>query len=90
MTHSLLAQIAAVWLIALVVLCGALFVRVRIGAVWVLLIDLVTMLVVAVLVLLAGAEEAGYYVDVALAVALLSFVGTLAAARFLGRGRLFG
>ena len=88
--HGTVVQLAAIWLIGLVVVCGALIVRTRSGAVRILLVDLVTMLLVGLLVLRAGADRAVHYIDVALVVALLSFVGTLAAARFLGRGRLFG
>lgn len=88
--HAAVAHLAAVWLLGLVLVCGAMLVRARSGAVRILLVDLVTMLLVGLLVLRAGSDRAVHYADVGLVVALLSFVGTLAAARFLGRGRLFG
>lgn len=84
-----LSQLATIWLIALVLACAVMLVRFRSGAVRILLVDLVTMLLVALLVLQAGADDVIHLLDVALLLALLSFVGTLAAARFLGRGRLF-
>lgn len=87
--HGVLSQVAAIWLIGLVLACALMLVRLRSGAVRILLVDLVTMILVALLVLQAGAEDVVHLLDVALVVALLSFVGTLAAARFLGRGRLF-
>lgn len=88
--HAAVAQLAAIWLLALVVVCGAMLVRSRTGAVRVLLVDLVTMLLVGLFVLRGGAEDVAGFVDIALVLALLSFVGTLAAARFLARGRLPG
>ena len=41
------------------------------------------------LVLYAGAEGAGVYLDAAIALALLSFISTLAAARYHDEGQPF-
>ncbi len=49
-------------------------------------LDLVTVVCVGLLALLAYLREVSYYLDAALALAALSFVATLAAARS-GRGR---
>ena len=46
--------------------------------------------VVALLALLSYYWDVGYYLDAAVAMSLLSFVATVAAARYLGSGGPFG
>jgi multicomponent Na+:H+ antiporter subunit F len=46
--------------------------------------------VVALLALLSYFWDVGYYLDAAVALSLLSFVATVAAARYLGSGGPFG
>lgn len=74
------------------VLAGALLVmilRARSLAARILALDTLTLLLVAALVLFADAQNALYYMDAALAVALLSFVATVVAARYLAEGDIF-
>jgi multicomponent Na+:H+ antiporter subunit F len=52
-------------------------------------VDMITTLLLGSIVLLAVIERQSLLVDVALAVAALSFIGTLAIARFVGEGRVF-
>ncbi|MGH3087491.1 MAG: monovalent cation/H+ antiporter complex subunit F [Rubrobacteraceae bacterium] len=52
-------------------------------------LDILGLILVALLVLFADAQGVSYYLDVALVLALLSFVATIAAARFFGGGRIF-
>jgi multicomponent Na+:H+ antiporter subunit F len=50
-------------------------------------IDLMGILVVCVLVVVAGDSGQQAFLDVAMVIALISFVGTVAYARYLERGR---
>ena len=52
-------------------------------------IDLITTLLTALIVLLAVIEEQSIFIDVALALSALSFIATLAIARFVGEGSVF-
>jgi multicomponent Na+:H+ antiporter subunit F len=54
-----------------------------------LALDLITTILLALIVLLALIEVQTLLVDVALALSALSFVSTLAIARFVGEGRVF-
>jgi multicomponent Na+:H+ antiporter subunit F len=55
----------------------------------VLALDVLVMVVIAVLTVLSYVREVSYYIDAALALALLSFVATLVAARYVTRGGPF-
>lgn len=55
----------------------------------ILALDTLSYILVALLALLAYATNSSYYLDSALVLALLSFVGTLAAARYRAEGRVF-
>lgn len=80
---------AAAVLIALLALTGWRAVRGPSIAARILAIDTAALLVIALLVLFTYWQRVPYYLDAALVLALLGFVGTLAAARFHGEGRLF-
>jgi multicomponent Na+:H+ antiporter subunit F len=53
----------------------------------VIAIDLLGVLIVCLLVALAGATAEQAFLDVAMVIALISFVGTVAYARYVERGR---
>jgi len=55
----------------------------------ILALDVLTLILVALLVLYGDANRSAYYLDAALILALLAFVGTLAAARYYGERRIF-
>ena len=55
----------------------------------ILALDTLTLVLVALLVLYGDAQREVYYLDVALILALLTFVGTLAAARYYGERKIF-
>jgi multicomponent Na+:H+ antiporter subunit F len=55
----------------------------------ILAIDTAALLVIAGLALFSYWQGVSYYLDAALVLALLAFVGTLGAARFHGEGRLY-
>ncbi|MBK8026240.1 MAG: hypothetical protein IPK19_33840 [Chloroflexi bacterium] len=52
-------------------------------------IDTITTLLIGIIALLALTAGNAQYIDVAIAVAALSFVGTLGVARFLAEGKAF-
>jgi multicomponent Na+:H+ antiporter subunit F len=55
----------------------------------VLALDVLGAIVIALLALLSYLREVSYYIDAAIALALLSFTATLAAARYVRRGGPF-
>jgi len=48
----------------------------------ILVLDLLTLILIGLLALTAGEDQRSYALDAALALALLSFIGTLAACRY--------
>ncbi len=89
MIHDLVFYCAAVWLAALALICAGLLLRAGSGASRVLALDTLVLVLIGLLTLWSASEGVSYFLDAALALALLAFVGTLAAARFHGEGRLF-
>jgi multicomponent Na+:H+ antiporter subunit F len=72
----------------LVVAAGLTFIRLSKGPTLpdrVIAIDLIGVLLVCLLVLMAGLEAQQAFLDVAMVVALISFVGTVAYARYIER-----
>lgn len=79
---DLVLDVAVVWMTLLLAAVAGMAVR-RLPAVGrMLAVDTLAMLLVGVLALLAYARAATAYLDVALVLALLASLGTLAAARF--------
>jgi multicomponent Na+:H+ antiporter subunit F len=64
-------------------------IRVSATAGRILALDMLTLILAALLVLYGDANRSAYYLDAALILALLAFVGTLAAARYHGERRIF-
>jgi multicomponent Na+:H+ antiporter subunit F len=81
---------AMVWVTLLLVAGGLALARARDMLQRVVALDLLAVLVVALLALLSYYWDVGYYLDAAVALSLLSFVATVAAARYLGSGGPFG
>jgi multicomponent Na+:H+ antiporter subunit F len=74
--------VAVVWL---AVLLGVVVIRLaRAGSIGerILALDLLTLVLIGLLAVAAGEDQRSYALDAALALALLSFVATLAAARY--------
>ena len=81
---------ALVWL---AVLLGVVVVRLslaRSATQRILALDLLTLILIGLLALAAGEDQRAYALDAALALALLSFVATLAACRYLEDREPFG
>lgn len=52
-------------------------------------VDLITTLLIGIIVLLALVERSDVFIDLAIALAAFSFVGTISIARYLSEGRVF-
>lgn len=87
--HDLVFFIAVVWIAVLIGVCVVAVVRLPRTSARILALDTLALNMVAFLVLFAGLQGSSYYLDAALILALLSFVGTVAAARYYGERRLF-
>lgn len=73
----------------MLVLGAAVLLRARDVLERIVALDLLTVICIAVLALLSYLRDVSYYLDAALALAALSFVATLAAARSYGGGGPF-
>jgi multicomponent Na+:H+ antiporter subunit F len=73
--------ICAGWATLLLVAGGLLLLRARDTLHRILALDVIVTIVVALLTLLSYVRDVSYYIDAALALALLSFTATLVAAR---------
>ncbi len=87
--HDLVFYAAVVWMTVLLFVCIAVVVRARSPMVRILALDTLTLVLVALLILYAVTNRVSYYLDAALMLALLSFMSTLAAARYRSEGKLF-
>ncbi|GGP79543.1 monovalent cation/H+ antiporter complex subunit F [Saccharothrix coeruleofusca] len=81
---------ALFWVTLLLVAGGLALIRARDVLQRVVALDLLAVIVIALLALLCFLWGQAYYFDAAVALALLSFVATVAAARYLGSGGPFG
>jgi multicomponent Na+:H+ antiporter subunit F len=80
---------ALIWLTLLLVAGGLVLLRARDVLQRIIALDLLAVLVIGVLALLSFLRDERYYFDAAIALALLSFVATVAAARYLESGGPF-
>ncbi len=87
--HEIVFYFAFVWMTVLLVVSVAAVIRLRSTAGRILALDTITLILVALLVLYAGANRSPYYMDSALVLSLLGFVATLALARYHGERRIF-
>lgn len=87
--HELVFYFAAAWMTGLLAISVAAVIKIRSTAGRILALDMLTLILVALLVLYADANRSPYYLDAALILALLAFVGTVAAARYHGQRKIF-
>ena len=80
--HTAVFYAAALWMTALLATSVILVIRAPSVLSRVLSLDMALLILVALLVLLSATLRVAYFLDAALALALLSFVTTLAAARY--------
>lgn len=81
---------ALFWVTLLLVAGGLVLVRARDVLQRIVALDLLAVIVIALLALMCYLRGQAYYFDAAVALALLSFVATVAAARYLDSGGPFG
>lgn len=86
---TIISSIAIAAIIVLMGICAILVVRADSRMTRVLALDTFTLVQVGLLALFGYLQDAIHYLDAALVLALLAFVGTLAAARYEGEGKLF-
>lgn len=86
--HQIVFTAAGIWMTVLMAMMVVFTVRAKSSAIRVQAIDTLTLVLVAVLVLFSAVTRHAYYLDAALALALVSFMGTVAAARRLAEGRI--
>lgn len=87
--HEVVFYAAAAWLTVLLAVGVVAVIRVSSTAGRILALDMLTLILAALLVLYGDAQRNPYYIDAALILALLAFVGTLAAARYYGERKIF-
>jgi multisubunit Na+/H+ antiporter MnhF subunit len=75
--------------VALFVILVVMTARAKSGLVRVLMLDALTLILVALLVIYSTTTESSYYLDGALVLALISFISVIAAARYHSERRLF-
>jgi len=80
--HEIVFQLATVWMTGLLGVMIVFLIRTRSALTRVLALDTVTLILIALLILFADANRSQYYLDAALILALLSFISTIAAARY--------
>ncbi len=87
--HEIVFYPAVFWMTVLLVVGVVAVVGISSTTGRILALDTLTLVLVALLVLYGDAQREVYYLDVALILALLAFVGTLAAARYYGERKIF-
>jgi multicomponent Na+:H+ antiporter subunit F len=87
--RPVIVGVALTWMTLLLVAGGLLLLRSRDMLQRIIVSDLLAAIVIALLALLSYLRQTSYYLDAALALALLSFVSTLAAARHYAEGGPF-
>lgn len=86
---DVVAGVAVAWAALLLVAGGVVLLRSRDALQRVLALDVLVAIVIALLTALSYLRDVSYYIDAALALALLSFTATVVAARHVVRGRPF-
>ncbi|HET7094887.1 MAG TPA: monovalent cation/H+ antiporter complex subunit F [Thermomicrobiales bacterium] len=83
MIHPAVLALATIWGIALLAACVWMAIRAATLAERLLAFDALALVLIVTLALLSARSGRGYYLDAALALALLSFVSTIAIARYI-------
>ncbi len=87
--HEIVFYVATAWTTVLLAAAVVAVIRLPSTAGRILALDTLTLVLVAFLVLYGNATDTSYYLDAALILALLAFIGTLAAARYYGERKIF-
>lgn len=87
--HQPLLSLATLWIAGLLGVTLIVVIVTRSALTRILALDVLTLTLIAFLGLASDAADSAHALDAALILALLSFVATLAAARYYERGSLF-
>ncbi len=87
--HEIVFFTAVVWLTALLGVSVAGVARARNTPSRILALDMLVLILIALLVVYADSQRSAVHLDAALLLTVLSFVATLAAARYHAEGRIF-
>ena len=87
--HEVVFYVAVTWMTVVLIVGVVATIKLPLTGGRILALDTLTLILTALLVLYGTAERTSYYLDVALILALLAFVGTLAAARYYGERKIF-
>ena len=87
--HEIVFYVAVTWMTVLLTVGVVATIKLPLTGGRILALDTLTLILTALLVLYGTAGRTSYYLDVALVLALLAFIGTLAAARYYGERKIF-
>lgn len=87
--HETMFFVAAGWMTVLLIVALVGVIRAPTVMVRILALDTMTLLLTGLLILFATANRSPYYLDAALILALLSFVSTMATARYHSEQKVF-
>ncbi|HWH06413.1 MAG TPA: monovalent cation/H+ antiporter complex subunit F [Gaiellaceae bacterium] len=87
--HTAVFYVAVLWMTVLLALSVVSVLRARSALTRILALDMTILILIALLVLYSDVNRVSYYLDAALALALLSVIATIAAARYHSEGKLF-
>lgn len=87
--HDLILAGAVVWTFVLLAVLVVTLIRTPYTITRILVLDAATLMLIAVLILYANRESEPFYLDAALVLAALSFISTVAAARYKSDTRPF-
>lgn len=87
--HELVFYAATGWMTVLLSVAVVAVIGISSTAGRILALDMLTLILVVLLVLYGDAERTPYYLDAALILALLAFIGTLAATRYFAERKIF-
>ncbi|MDQ3525086.1 MAG: monovalent cation/H+ antiporter complex subunit F [Chloroflexota bacterium] len=86
---DVILYVALIWMTTLLVTAAVTVIRAGDAMTRILALDVLTLVLTALLVLYSTTTETSYYLDAALLLALLSFLSSIAAARYYSVGRIF-
>ncbi|MBA2775566.1 MAG: pH regulation protein F [Chloroflexia bacterium] len=87
--HDVVYYAAMIWMTGLLCVCFGLVIRTHSSIVRIVGFDAMSLVLISVLILYSITTESSYYLDAALLLALVSFVSTIAAARYHSERRVF-
>lgn len=87
--NGVIFYVALFWMMGLLLTTIVMVIRASSTMTRILALDVLTLVLTAFLILYSTTTDSSYYLDAALLLALLSFLSTLAAARYFSEGRIF-